>query len=65
MFDFTCQLAALEPPPPEHVQLLGAVRGNQQAMDQFCRMNAGTMSPAEFFAPDNVARIFEASQARG
>jgi hypothetical protein len=64
MFDFTCQLAALEPPPPEQVELLSAMYGNQEAMDQFCRVNAGTMSPAEFFAPDNVARIFAAAQAR-
>lgn len=64
MFDFTCQLAALEPPPPETIQLLGAVHGNQDAMDQFCRVNAGTMSPAEFFAEANVGRIFAAARAR-
>jgi flavin-dependent dehydrogenase len=62
MFEFTCQLAALEPPPPELVQLLGAVHGNQDAMDQFCRVNAGTMSPGEFFAEGNVAKIFEAAR---
>lgn len=64
IFDFTCQLAALEPPPPEQVALLGAVHGNQEAMDQFCRVNAGTLSPAEFFAPDNVGRVFAAAQTR-
>jgi 2-polyprenyl-6-methoxyphenol hydroxylase-like FAD-dependent oxidoreductase len=64
MYDFTCQLAALEPPPPELVQLLGAVHGNQDAMDQFCRVNAGVESPAEFFAEANVGRIFAAAQAR-
>jgi hypothetical protein len=26
-------------------------------------MNAGTISPAQFFAPDNVARIMGAGQA--
>jgi flavin-dependent dehydrogenase len=61
MFDFTCQLAALEPPPPDLVKLLGAVHGNREAMDQFARVNAGTMSPAEFFAPENVGRIFAAA----
>lgn len=60
MFDFTCQIAALEPPPPELVELLGAVHGNQAAMDQFCRVNAGIMSPPEFFAEANVGRIFGA-----
>ena len=37
MFEFTCQLATLEPPPPEMQQLLGAVYGNQEAMDGFAR----------------------------
>jgi 2-polyprenyl-6-methoxyphenol hydroxylase-like FAD-dependent oxidoreductase len=54
MYEFTCQLATLEPPPPEMQQLLGAIHGNQRAMDEFARMNAGTISPAEFFAPENV-----------
>jgi len=48
MYEFTCQLATLEPPPPEMQQLLGAIQGNQKAMDAFVQMNAGTISPAEF-----------------
>jgi 2-polyprenyl-6-methoxyphenol hydroxylase-like FAD-dependent oxidoreductase len=50
MYHFTCQLAALEPPPLEMQQLLGAIHGNQPAMDGFAQMNAGTISPAEFGA---------------
>jgi 2-polyprenyl-6-methoxyphenol hydroxylase-like FAD-dependent oxidoreductase len=65
VFEFTCQLAMLEPPPPDLQQLLGAVHGNQDAMDSFARLNAGVTSPAEFFAPENVGRIFEAAAARG
>jgi 2-polyprenyl-6-methoxyphenol hydroxylase-like FAD-dependent oxidoreductase len=57
MYEFTCQLATLEPPPPEMQQLFGAIHGNQKAMDDFVRMNAGTISPAEFFAPENVKAI--------
>jgi 2-polyprenyl-6-methoxyphenol hydroxylase-like FAD-dependent oxidoreductase len=60
VFEFTTQLASLEPPPPEMEQLLGAVHGNQDAMDQFARVNAGTMSPADFFAEENVGKIFAA-----
>jgi 2-polyprenyl-6-methoxyphenol hydroxylase-like FAD-dependent oxidoreductase len=63
MYEFTCQLAALTPPPPEMQQLLGAMRGNQKAMDGFARMNAGTISPAQFFSPENVRAIMEASNA--
>ena len=57
MYEFTCQLATLEPPPPEMQQLLGAVHGNQAAMDGFARMFAGVTSPAVFFAEENVGRI--------
>ena len=46
MYEFTAQLATLEPPPPELQQLLGAMHGNQEAMDGFARVNAGVTSPA-------------------
>jgi flavin-dependent dehydrogenase len=64
MFELTCQLATLEPPPPELQQLLAAMHGNQEAMDGFARVNAGVTSPAEFFAEENVGRIFAAAQER-
>jgi 2-polyprenyl-6-methoxyphenol hydroxylase-like FAD-dependent oxidoreductase len=57
VYDFTYMLAALEPPPPDLQRLLGAVHGNQAAMDQFAQINAGTISPAKFFAPQNVEAI--------
>src|SRR5262249_37657323 len=61
MFEFTVQLASLDPPPPEFMQLLSVLPGNQEAADEFVRVNAGVTSPAEFFAEDNVARIFAAA----
>jgi 2-polyprenyl-6-methoxyphenol hydroxylase-like FAD-dependent oxidoreductase len=64
MYDFTCGLATLEPPSPELQRILGAIYGNQAAMDGFARLNAGTISPAEFFAPDNVEAIFAAAASR-
>jgi 2-polyprenyl-6-methoxyphenol hydroxylase-like FAD-dependent oxidoreductase len=57
MYEFTCQLATLQPPPPEMQRLFGAMVGNQRAMDGFARMNAGTISPAEFLTPENVGAI--------
>jgi 2-polyprenyl-6-methoxyphenol hydroxylase-like FAD-dependent oxidoreductase len=60
MYELTAQIAKMEPPPPEMQQLLGAVARNQDAMDGWCRMNAGVTSPAEFLAPDNVGKIFAA-----
>ena len=64
MYEFTSQLATQDPPPPELVQLLGAMHGNQDAMDGFARVNAGVTSPAEFFSHENVGRIFAAAGAR-
>jgi hypothetical protein len=57
MYELTCQLATLEPPPPELQQLLAAVHGDQEAMDAFARVMAGVTSPAEFFSEQNVGRI--------
>jgi flavin-dependent dehydrogenase len=54
MYEFTCQMATLQPPPPDMQKLIAAIHGRQKAIDAFARMNAGTISPAEFFAPENV-----------
>ena len=64
MYEYTCQFATLQPPPAEMRQLFRAMRGNQQAMDGFARMNAGTVSPAEFLARDNVSAIMATAAAR-
>lgn len=63
MYEFTTMLATLEPPPPELQQVLGAVHGNQVAMDGFARVNSGVTSPAEFFTEENIGRIFAAAQS--
>jgi hypothetical protein len=63
IYEFTAQLATLAPPPIEMQQLLGAVHGNRDAMDAFASITAGTLSPAEFFAPDHVGRIMSAAAA--
>jgi hypothetical protein len=44
-------------------QLFAAIHGNRDAMDGFARMNAGTIPPAEFLAPGNVAQFL--AQAEG
>jgi len=64
MYEFTCQLATLQPPPPEMQRLFGAIHGNAAAMDDFVRMNAGTISPAEFFAPERVGAMMAAASLR-
>lgn len=62
MYEFTCQLAALEPPDEGLQQLLAAICGNQSLMDAFAQTYAGTISPAEFFAPENVGAIIAAAK---
>jgi 2-polyprenyl-6-methoxyphenol hydroxylase-like FAD-dependent oxidoreductase len=57
MYEFTTEIATLEPPPPELATLLGAMPGDQEAMDGFCRMAAGVDSPADFFAEPSVGAI--------
>jgi flavin-dependent dehydrogenase len=61
MYEFTVQFAKLTPPTPEMQQLMGAIHGNQEAMNGFARVIAGVVSPAEFFSPENVGRIFAAA----
>jgi len=61
IYEFTSQLATLEPPPPEMQALLAATAGNQSAMDGFASVVAGSLSPVEFFAEDNVRQILGAA----
>ena len=61
IYEFTTQMATLEPPPPEMQQLLGAVHGNESAMNDFVSVIAGTMSPTEFFKPERIQQVFAAA----
>jgi 2-polyprenyl-6-methoxyphenol hydroxylase-like FAD-dependent oxidoreductase len=63
MYELTCELATLEPPPPDLRQLLAAAHGNQEAMDAFARVMAGVTSPEEFFSEQNVGRILALARA--
>src|SRR5918995_4030689 len=57
IYEFTGDFARIEPPPPEMQQLIGAMQGNQEAMDDFVSVMAGTLPAPEFFGPENVGRI--------
>jgi 2-polyprenyl-6-methoxyphenol hydroxylase-like FAD-dependent oxidoreductase len=63
IFEFTLQFATLEPPPDEMQQLFGAMRANQEAMDDFVSVIAGTVPAPQFFAPDNLGAIMSAGAA--
>ena len=61
MYELTCQIASHAPPPPEMQALLGAIQGDQEAMDLFVKMNAATIPPAAFFGSDVVRARMAAS----
>jgi flavin-dependent dehydrogenase len=61
LYEFTTQLATLEPPPPDMQQLLAGIAGNQAAMDAFVSVTAGTLAPNEFFDPAHLAELLGAA----
>lgn len=63
MYEFTAQLASLDPPSAEFEQLLDAVARSRPAMDAFARVTAGVTSPAEFFSPDSLERLLSPAPA--
>jgi flavin-dependent dehydrogenase len=60
IYQFTSDLATLQPPPPELQNLLMQIHGNQAAMDAFVSVNAATVSPAQFFDPTFLAPLLAA-----
>jgi 2-polyprenyl-6-methoxyphenol hydroxylase-like FAD-dependent oxidoreductase len=61
MYEFTSQLAMLEPPPPLMQRLFLALRGNQEATNQFFSAITGSRPLPEFMSPDNLDRIMSSA----
>ena len=57
IYEFTCEMAAFEPPTTEQVKLFEALSANEAETDRFFGLIAQTTSVREFFAPENVRRI--------
>jgi 2-polyprenyl-6-methoxyphenol hydroxylase-like FAD-dependent oxidoreductase len=57
MYDFTCQLATLAPPPSPMRQLFAALRDNREATNQFYSALTGSLPLPNFMNPENIARI--------
>jgi flavin-dependent dehydrogenase len=58
MYDYTCHLAALEPPSVDEQRFFAALRSNQPETDRlFGAILAGTVPLAEFFGPESTRRI--------
>ena len=65
MYDFTCQLATLEPPPPPMQRLFAALRGNQEATNQFFSALTGSRPLPAFMNPENIDRIVASAGLKG
>jgi 2-polyprenyl-6-methoxyphenol hydroxylase-like FAD-dependent oxidoreductase len=63
LYELTCQLASLEPPPPPMQQLFGALLGNPVQTNRFFGALVGTVPVQDFFAPDNLREIVAGAAA--
>jgi 2-polyprenyl-6-methoxyphenol hydroxylase-like FAD-dependent oxidoreductase len=57
LYELTCQLATLRPPPPDLAAILAGLPADQADTDRFFGVIEGTTPVGEFFAPDNARRI--------
>jgi 2-polyprenyl-6-methoxyphenol hydroxylase-like FAD-dependent oxidoreductase len=62
MYEFTSQLAALEPPPPEMRALFNALHGNQDATNAFLSAITGAIPLPDFMSNENLDRIMAAAK---
>ena len=62
MYEFTYQLASLEPPAPHMQALFGALRGNQDATNAFLSAITGAIPLRDFMSEENVGRIMAAAK---
>jgi flavin-dependent dehydrogenase len=56
-FELTTQLATLDPPPPEILKILDALRNNPEQTSRYFGVFAHTVPVQEFFAPENISRL--------
>jgi 2-polyprenyl-6-methoxyphenol hydroxylase-like FAD-dependent oxidoreductase len=59
MYEFTCELAKLEPPPPPMQQLFAALHGNREATGEFYAALSGAVPLPVFMNPENIGRILQ------
>lgn len=61
MYEFTCELAMLQPPPPPLQQLFAALHTNQEATNRFYSAITGSTPLPQFMNPENIGRIVSAA----
>jgi hypothetical protein len=57
LYQMTCDLAKLEPPPPEIQSLFAALRDDEEETGRFIGTIAGTVPISEFYSPENMRRL--------
>jgi flavin-dependent dehydrogenase len=57
MYDLSCNMASLEPPPPEMLALYEALRQNPSECNRYFGTLGGTVAIPEYYAPENLQRI--------
>jgi 2-polyprenyl-6-methoxyphenol hydroxylase-like FAD-dependent oxidoreductase len=65
MYDFTCQLAALEPTPPPLQALFAALQDDPEETNRFFSALTGSTPLPKFMSPENLERIVARAKARG
>jgi len=63
MYDLTCDMAKLEPPPPEMAALYDALRENAVERNRYFGTLGGTVSIPEYFAPEHLQYIVSGAPA--
>ena len=57
MYQLTCDLAKLQPPPPQMQSLFGALRDNEEESGRFLGTIAGTVPIPQFYSEENMRRV--------
>jgi len=65
MYAWTAKIAALESPEPEAAALMNALATSPADADLYVGAYAGSVPVAEFFAPENIARILGGAAGAG
>ena len=63
MYEFTYEMAMLEPPPPPMQELFAALRGNQEATNDFFSAITGAKPLGDFMSPENLSGVIAAATA--
>jgi 2-polyprenyl-6-methoxyphenol hydroxylase-like FAD-dependent oxidoreductase len=61
MCEFAYELAQLEPPPPHMQELFAALRGNQDATNDFLSAITGAKPLGDFMSPENLSGVIAAA----